>query len=204
MKRKLGLLAFAFALCILVANTAYADGTVISVSPLSTIVQPDDIGKTFDITIKITDSPAVIQWMLRVSWNPAVLQLKGNPREGPFLSNAGSTTFLYKDINNTLGRIGEMTCIIMAATSASGNGDLVYLTFNATAPGESDILIYGSALVTDTGVNATYTVVPGEVIVVPEFSASMILPLFIILTAAIVILMKIIRPKRLREYIIKQ
>jgi hypothetical protein len=186
------------------ANTSHADGTVISVSPLYTEVQESDINKTFDITINITNSPPVIQWMLRVSWNPAVLQLKGNPKEGTFLSNVGSTTFLYKNINNTLGRIGEMTCIIMTAgQSASGNGDLVYLTFNATAPGESGIIIYESALVTATTppANATYTVTPGQVIVIPEFPASMILPLFIILTAAIVITIKILRPKRLREYI---
>ena len=203
MKKKLSLLTFAFALCMLILSTSHADGTVISVSPLSKVVQESNINKTFDITINITNSPAVIQWMLRVSWNPAVLKLKGNPREGTFLSNVGSTTFLYKNINNTLGRIGEMTCILMVTGSASGNGDLAYLTFNATAPGESGITIYASALVTDTSPpgNATYTTAPGQVIVIPEFPTSMILPIFIILTAAIVISIKILRPKRLREYI---
>lgn len=202
LKKKLTLLALALTLCMLIANTTHAaDGTVISVSPLSKVVQQADIGKTFQITINITASPPVIQWMLKVSWNPAVLKLQSDPVEGPFLSSHGSTMFLFKNINNTIGKIGEMTDILMVASTASGNGNLVYLTFNATAQGQSDIIIYESALLNSTGYNQTYTVAPGLVNVIPEFPTSMILPTFMMLTAAVAILIKVLRPRRRREYI---
>jgi len=127
------------------------------------------ISTNFVVTLKIFDVPAVpgaIQWMARIRWNASLLDLVGNPAEGTWLKNVGSTTFLYKNI--VPGQIGEMTCILMVEGSANGNGDLAYITFHVHGitydPAGTWIEIYDSALVGSDGNPMAHDRVNGQLI----------------------------------------
>ena len=194
-------------LCVLIACIAmngiaksYSDlATIIAIDPYPITI--DEPGKTFIVRINITESPAVVQWMARVSWNPAVLNITKKPVHGPWLSQDGalSTTFLVKPINYTGGYIPEMTERLMEAGTTNGSGVMVIMNFTALAVGESDITIFGSALLNITGQNQTYSIRDGRVTVVPEFPTPMITAFFLIITAVIVILAKKVRPTIRRE-----
>lgn len=126
-------------------------------------------GDTIDVTLHITDvqSPGIIQWMARISWDAAVLNLTADPTEGPFLSDVGSTTFLVKPTSP--GSIPEMTCILMVAGSQTGSGDLAYMSFEVLVDpaAETNITIYESVLL-DTGSNpVTHDAVNGHFQLLP-------------------------------------
>jgi hypothetical protein len=172
------LLSFAIVLAMLAAIIPIAP-IAAAPTPSMKIVFNDTATTTYDpappvcnnfvVTLKIFDVPAVpgvIQWMARIRWNPALLSLVGNPTEGTWLKNVGSTTFLYKNI--IPGQIGEMTCILMVAASASGSGDLAYMTFHVDAvtydPAGTWIEIYDSALVGSDGNPMAHDIVNGQLI----------------------------------------
>ena len=197
MKKTCLLILGALVTCIAMSGIAksYADPATIAIDPSHiTVSQP---GQTFKVTINITDSPPVVQWMARIRWDPAVLNITKKPALGSWLSQDGalSTTFLVKPINYTTGQIPEMTERLMEVGTTSGSGTMVIMNFTALAVGESDITIFGSALLDITGLNQTYSISNGHVIVVPEFPTPIITALFLITTAIIVILAKTHRPK---------
>jgi hypothetical protein len=107
----------------------------------------------FGVTVHITDSPPIVQWMVRIEWDPAVLSLVGDPAEGPWLKGTPprSTMFLYTAPEP--GRLPETFDVLLVAGTSSGSGDLMYLTFHVdNAPiGDSYINIYDSALVDEFG-----------------------------------------------------
>jgi hypothetical protein len=106
--------------------------------------------------------------MARIRWDASKLSLVGNPSEGTWLKNIpAATTFLFKNI--APGQIGEMTCIVMeAGKSASGTGDLAYMTFHVDAttydPAGTWIEIYDSALVGADGFPIGHDRVNGQLI----------------------------------------
>jgi len=106
----------------------------------------------FGVAVHVTNSPPIVQWMVRIQWDPAVLSLIGDPVEGPFLKGtpARPTMFLY--MAPEPGRLPETTCVLLATGTSQGNGDLMYLTFhvdNAVLGGT--IEIYESALLNELG-----------------------------------------------------
>ena len=171
------LLSFAIVLSVIIAIMPIAPTAA---SPTAMKIIFNDTGTTeydpappactnFVVTLKVfdvPDPPGCIQWMARIRWNAAYLSLVGNPVEGTWLKNIGSTTFLYKNIGP--GVIGEMTCILMVVGKASGDGDLAYLTFHVDAvtfdPSGTWIEIYDSALVGVGGGPMAHDRVNGQLI----------------------------------------
>lgn len=199
MRKKLLLTTYMFIVCIAATGTAKAQ-TIISFDPTPYTVE--ELGITFKVNVTIANSPDIVQWMVRVSWDPSVLECV-MVEEGPWLSQDGAitTVFLAKPINNTIGEIPEMTCITWDEVSTSGSGTIAIITFNGTAVGQTDLVIYESALLDEVATNQTHATSPGNVTVIPEFPASIILPLFLIITTAIAILAKAAWPRRRRGYI---
>jgi len=127
---------------------------------------PLPVGQKFGVTLHVTDvpdPPGAVQWMVRISWDPAVLNITKKPTEGPWLSQSGllSTTFLVKPINYTGGQIPEMTCRLMEAGKTSGSGDLAYLEFKIVGFGSCWITIYESKILDPTGIDIPHTNVNG-------------------------------------------
>lgn len=175
--------------------------TIVAIEPSSTLIT--EPGQTFTVNLTITDSPPIGQWMAKISWNPAVVNMTKKPTKGPFLSQDGAleSSLLVKPINYTGGYLPEMTEGLMEEGTTDGSGILAKLTFKALAVGQCDIVIYGSKLYDVDGKNQTYTVNYGHVNVVPEFPAPLITAFFLIITAVIVILAKTVRPTIRREHV---
>jgi len=194
LRKKLLLMLSVFITSIAMIGIAKPYSTIVAIEPYSTQISAP--GETFTVNLTITDSPPIVQWMAKISWDPTVLNMTKKPKEGPWLSQDGalSTGFLVKPINYTGGYVPEMTCGLMEAGTTSGSGTLAILTFQALAVGDCNIAIYGSKLYNSTGQNQTYTVIYGQVTVVPEFPTPIITALFLLTTATIVILAKKVRP----------
>jgi len=218
LKKKLALTICMIAVFIAMTGTAKAQPTVISVQPSH--VDVPEPGLTFTVNLTITDSPAIVNWMVAIQYNPNVLVpiivnetvemgvLVKQPLvdEGDFLSREGSSALMVKWLNSTMlaaGKMPEITCILLEPfpAASSGDGVLCTLHFNTTASGQSDITIYDSALLDENEQYQEHTRQNGTVTVIPEFPAALILPLFLITTAIIVGVSKIAWTKRRRGYV---
>ena len=123
---------------------------------------PPVVGDQFAVALHVTGvpvEPGCVQWMARISWDPAVLSLVAAPEEGPWLSDVYDTMFLTKP--TTPGDIPEMTCIILGDVTASGSGDCAYMTFEVLGIGETLIDIYDSDLLDLAGETLPHEVVDG-------------------------------------------
>ena len=183
MGKKALLLICTFFLCIVLARTGTVDAGIstLAVYPSSQIVsQP---GKYFTVNFTITGAPALTQWIVNnITWNPAVVSLATNTTgdiiEGPFLKAFGATTFLVTP-NPTEAKIDEATCILSIATGSGGSGTLFTINFTSKAVGFSDIKIQVGVLLKGLELADLPNITNGTVTVVPEFPASMLLPLFL-------------------------
>jgi len=104
-----------------------------------------NVCNNFVVTLVIKNAPPVTQWIVEITWDPAVLELVHAPpskvdiHQGNFLSSVGSTVFLIK--TPELGRIPEITCATLGLETNSGNGTLATIDFHAKAPGDSPITL---------------------------------------------------------------
>lgn len=125
---------------------------------------PLPIGSTFGVTLHVTDvpdPPGSVQWMARIRWDPAILNITKKPKEGPWLSQGGAlaTTFLVKPYNSS--HVPEMTCRLMEAGKTSGSGDAATLEFKIMGMGSCWIEIYESKILDPTGTDIPHTDVNG-------------------------------------------
>ena len=210
-KRSLLLKSSMLVACMFIVYTAMTaivrgDEVFVSVSPSTYNVSAP--GTTFQLNITITGVPTspnsktLWSWSIKVTWNPAILNCT-NVEEGPFLSSQASPTFfLASPPNNVAGKVDQITDTSMKVppTGAGGEGDLCILTFLSIAPGNTNITILNPDFMAVDKSLITVTVQNGEVIVIPEFPVSAIIPAFLIITAAIAIIAKISRPRRRLDY----
>lgn len=220
MKKQILLIAFIFMLGMAIAKPVQAQaplGTIVVEPAVITDVLP---GNTFqvNITVDITGTgKGMFQWVLCLSWNPAILNLTdgpdadtlANPEEGSFLKSAGTTAFLWETIDYTTGNIYGLTCVSLAGAEATGSGVIVNLYFKALALGDSAIDLYGPADYPTTPIWLTLagdlyvfaTVADGSVIVIPEFPTFLVIPLFTLVTLVIVVITKKAWIRRRREHL---
>jgi len=207
LRKKLTLMLSLFLIYAVLTGTARAGSPIISVNPKITgTIEPGD---TFLVDINITgvETPGIVQWMIRLKWDPAALNFTiegGEPviQEGTFLSQgvSGRTMFLYTGLNNTAGIFLEITCVMMVTGTRTGDGTLCIANFTAIAPASgSEIGIYESALLDENGDYVAHTIQNATVTVVPEFPAAAILPIFLITTTLVILIVKtvLLRKRRL-------
>lgn len=205
MRKKLTLMLSLFLICAILTGTVRGDGMVISVNPQITgTIEPGD---TFLVNIDIADvlAPGIVQWMIRLKWDPTILNIttvEDTPViiEGNFLKSKGSTMFLYTPVNYTDGRIEEMFCVLLVAGAKTGSGNLCQINFTAVHADGNEIGIYDSALVNETGDVLPHSVVNATVTVIPEFPASMLLPIFLATTTIFVLIVKTVLLRKRRLY----
>jgi len=130
------------------------------------VTPPPNVGEEFVVTLHIEYTPPIVMWMTRVQWNPSIISLV-KVKEGPFLSDIGTTAFLYRPPNlteiNMEGKISEMTAIILGYATASGTGDLAYLTFRLEKVGGTKVDIYDSYLLDTEGNFVSHSAVDGMI-----------------------------------------
>jgi len=125
---------------------------------------PLPVGSKFGVTLHVTDvpdPPGSVQWMARIRWDPAVLNITKKPKEAPWLSQGGalSTAFFVKPYNSS--HVPEMTCRLMEPGKTSGSGDAATLEFQIMGMGSCWIEIYESKILDPTGTDIPHTDVNG-------------------------------------------
>jgi hypothetical protein len=143
-------------------------------------------GLTNTINITIANSPAVVQWVMNISWNPAYINIT-NPDtdivEGAWLKGptSRSTMFLVKPPEP--GLLSEMTCLLMVSGVSEGNGVLCIIRFTGVATGSSEVHIIYGAVLDAVGTEYPAETDDGTINVIPEFLAFILLPVFLTVTA---------------------
>jgi len=199
MRSKILLLIFLL-LFVTIAMTRTSKATLpyFSLDPISPeIPEP---GQTFQVNITINEVTNLWAWKVNFTWNPSVLNVTA-VEEGPFLSSQASpTAFVVSPYDWTKGCIPEISCgsIKVPAKTASGSGVAAILNVTALAVGYSSMNMTDTIMIgpPPTMTPIAHEVINGEATVIPEFSASTILPLFLIITATATILVKMFTRKR--------
>jgi hypothetical protein len=143
-------------------------------------------GDNFTVSINVTDAPAVDFMSIKVHWDPSVMNLKDNNTDLDVLTGGFFDTFWGPSFAGThlaTGTLDDVTGFDNVGSS-SGNGAVFTMAFHArvlssgvnitiVTPNLDSYFMMGT-----TQQNIT-SAVDGSVIVIPEFSASVLLPLFL-------------------------
>ena len=182
----------------------------ISVSESPITIPEEDIGKLFNVTVvieNIPETPGTVGIEFKLRWKSSVLEAVSMVLPpGHFMEPDGDDEnlwILYDEIDNafnsTHGQVWyAVTFMDMdKATQTgyapkSGSGTLAVITFNSTAPGETDLIFSPKSLkVGDVdGEEIPTTGIDGSVTVIPEFQTFMIPLLLMAATAFALILRK--------------
>lgn len=203
LRNKILLIPYIFIVAMITASLVKAQATVIAVSPAELVIPEEDIGKTFELNVTVEEVTNLWFWAVRVKWNSTVLTCL-EVKEGNFLKDVGETMFMPPFIDNEKGETDDVCCGLMIEEGATGTGTLATLTFNATAPGIAEVVLWDTELVDwadGDELDIPHDAETGTITVIPEFPASMILPLFLIATATIAIIAKAAWSRRRRGYI---
>jgi len=120
-----------------------SDITLIAIFPAS--VEDGSPGMIFRVEIVVdVGTNQLWMWVLNLRWNPSVLELVGEPIEGPFLKNqAGATAFFWREINSVEGYLDELLCVSLTGATAMGVGVIAMLDFKVLARGDSVFTLLG-------------------------------------------------------------
>jgi hypothetical protein len=193
-------IAFASIVCLSIVGSARCDGTVISISPSSQTLSQSQIGKSYQISINISDVTNLWQWSVQLNWNPNVLNFSGVSK-GSFLENVGSELFMPPVEWNDSSTIISDT--LLSKSSANGSGILVIVGFTVLASGQSNIALSNTFLKEPLSDNQTshtliaHTVNNGQLTVISEFP-NWILPtiIFVVTIPATILARKRLKPTR--------
>jgi hypothetical protein len=141
----------------------------IHVEPPASILE---IGDTASVTILIEDASDVYGFQLRLTFNPAVIQLldadDSRPgvqvQPGEFLPEEQGF-IVVNEANNETGELNYAMTLLAPAEPALGNGSLIAFDMEAVAEGSSDVYINDVLLSSIDGVVLPTTVSHGQVFV---------------------------------------
>jgi hypothetical protein len=134
------------------ASTSLLADTI-SVDPATLTVSP---GQTFTLNVEISGATDLYGYQFDLGFNPAALQAI-SVTEGAFLATGGPTIFLPGTIDNVGGTITANADILNGAVSGTnGSGDLLDVTFQALAPGSSNVQIFNLIALDSFGLGLTF------------------------------------------------
>lgn len=176
---------FILAICLAMTNAVNAQEAAMKIETTSPEISAP--GETFTVNITIINAVDRWGWRCVVSWNSSVVDCT-EKEKGPFNPPG---TILLGLIDNEKGEIPELAAGTTEAEVVTGDGVVCILNFTAKDVGDVNLNVS----------DAEYTNYPdrdvfslevqqAEIIVVPEFPASLIIPLFLIATAAIALMAK--------------
>jgi hypothetical protein len=130
-------------LCLLIMSfsvyrTSAASTTVAVDPPISNVT----VGSAFNVNVNVTNIVNFTSWQLDLFYLNSVLNCT-NAVEGPFLQTGGGTFFLTNITNNynsTVGRL-DAACSLEGATSVSGSGVILTVTFKAVGGGSTNLTL---------------------------------------------------------------
>jgi len=131
--------------------------TTVNITPSTTQISSAQIGNNVEVQLTVENVQNLFAWSLNLTWNPQVLNLT-NVQEGDFLSNAGSTIFLWSPsispISRSQGHLSGVACSLLEASSANGSGVLATITFQILKAEVSIISIEGTELVSPSSLGS--------------------------------------------------
>ena len=131
-------------------------------SLLSSEINPVEVGTTFTLDFSVKNITDLAGWQLEVAFNPDVLSVV-EVKEVNFLKSGGGNTFFRKgDIDNTAGKITNLSAAILGGGSVSGEGTLFSITFEAKAAGDGELQLQSTQFS-----NLAGQIIPHEVDVYP-------------------------------------
>ena len=189
------------ALCFIAIASVHAQDATIDIVESPITIDEEDIGQLFNVTVRIQDvpvDPGTAGVEFKVRWDSSVLEgVSMALPSGHFMEPDGDDGNLWvikNDINNTFSSTEGQAWyavtfqdtdqgIDMGYLPKSGSGSLAVITFNATAPGETDLHFAVVNVSNPTPLtpppSITTTGVDGDVTVLPEFPTFMLPLLFI-------------------------
>lgn len=198
------------ALCAISMPGVHAQGATIDIIESPITIAEEDIGQTFNVTVRIQNVPAdpgAAGVEFKVRWDSSVLEgVSMALPAGHFMwpeGDAGNLWIIKSAINNTISSTEGQAWyavtfldleqgINMGYLPKSGSGSLAVITFNATAAGETDlhfaVVKVGGPTPPSPPPSIPTTAVDGTVTVVPEFPTFMI-PLMLIAATVLAIIL---------------
>jgi len=196
--KKLLLVVF-ISMLFLNAFTTHANAAETNVSPDPLSMQIDQIGENATVTVKVTNITDLFTWQFRMYFNSTILNCTsesawlptGHVFDGKIIVPVAA--LIDSDENGTFIDYG---CTLMfLGDEFNGTGTLCQINFTGMAEGSS-VLSFGpwpgtTFLLDHNGVDITFGVTAGEIIVIPEFPTLAIMSLLMILTLVATITAKI-------------
>lgn len=125
-------------------------------------INPVSVGDTFTLSLIVDDVVDLAGWQLDITFNPAVLKAV-SVTEGDFLSKGGGSTFFANgNINNTTGKIIDVSAAFIGTGGISGTGTLLEITFEAEVVGEGGLRLENVRLGDPNGAS-----IPHEIVINP-------------------------------------
>lgn len=193
------LISIILMICLSVASVGAQDAEVM-VEPSSVTLgpDPDPIGTEFTVNITVYDVTDLYGYELKVFWDNTILSATGEAIHLPPDSgwdapnNFQLGPGIEQDYNATHGRyhrgLSAMPIQTPHPTPFTGTTTLITLTFEVLAEGETSLDLQDTKFSNFDVDPITHSSSDGSITVIPEFS--LILPLFLFATLAVIILRK--------------
>ena len=124
------------------------------------------IGDTFTVQLNAENISDLAGWQFDITFDPTVLEAV-EVNEGDLLKSEGGTTFFQRGtIDNTTGKITDLSAARFSEEGATGTGTLLSVTFSAKATGETRLALHNFQLWSIT--NELIAVEPYEVVLIIE------------------------------------
>jgi hypothetical protein len=139
----------------------------------------------FNVSVTITNAPDIDFFSINITWDPAVITLKHNDTSIDVLNGGFMPTFTGPSAALTKlakGNLGDV-CGFNTVGYNSGNGTLFKMIMHSIKPANSSILIIAPNLdsyIMHTDTQETIDAVVNGTILIPEFSVSMLLTVFLV------------------------
>lgn len=182
------------------AVKGFAQTFTVSITPPTISIAPGQ-EVTANVTIANAPSPGIYSYQLKVTYNTTLLnatnaEIPSDQMLKPVIKPTNVFIVAAGDIDPTLGQVSFAVTLLGEELGKTGGGTLASVTFAGLANGISTLGITELILVDGDGnqiPEASYTVVPGSVTVIPEFSTALLIAVFAIMSAAAVALKKKLR-----------
>jgi hypothetical protein len=149
----------------------------------------EELGENATVAINVSGVSNLYTYKFRLSYNTVLLdavEVTVGPvaPEQRSLGPIDPETLEWKPIYDEDGLV-KVVVTFLSPPAFTGSGTLAYITFNSTAMGTSvlDLIDEHTVLLDPQGYEITsYPPVNGEIVVVPEFPAILVMPLLLIAT----------------------
>jgi len=143
---------------------AYVVFSILMSNPTTLYLDPQTtekaVGQDFVVNASVSNVVDLYGWELYLSWNKTILDVV-NVTQGPFLESGGNSPFISPTIWNENGSLLLDGLLTGNVTGVDGSGVLATIRFQVIGSGKSDLLLYGTTLVSSSQKSIAHTVKSG-------------------------------------------